>query len=78
MRLKAEVWVKHDFYDGTSVSLREIFNSKHIVVTLIESDFGKYTRSIFSKEKTSIVMTVRYSSNRSIGFQFKWKNEVLK
>ena len=35
MRLKAEVWVKHDFYDGTSVSLREVFNSKHIVVTLI-------------------------------------------
>ena len=71
MRLKAEVWVKHDFYDGTSVSLREVFNSKHIVVTLIESDCEKYTRSIFSKEKTSIVMTIRYSRNKSFGFQFK-------
>ena len=71
MRLKAEVWVKHDFYDGTSVSLRGIFNSKHIVVTLVESDCDKYTRSIFSKEKTSYVMAVKYSSNRSIGFQFK-------
>ena len=71
MRLKAEVWVKHDFYDGTSVSLRGIFNSKHIVVTLIKSDCDKYTRSIFSKEKTSIVMTIRYSRNKSIGFQFK-------
>ena len=78
MRLKAEVWVKHDFYDGTSVSLRGIFNSKHIVVTLIESDCEKYTRSIFSKEKTSYVMAVKYSSNRSIIFQFKWKNEVIK
>lgn len=71
MILKAEVWVKHDFYDETSVSLREIFNSRHIVVTLIESDCDKYTRSIFSKEKTSIVMTIRYSRNKSIGFQFK-------
>ena len=54
MRLKAEVWVKHDFYDETSVSLREIFNSKHIVVTLIKSDCDKYTRSIFQKRKRQL------------------------
>ena len=73
MRFKSEVWDTHSFYDGTSVSLRKLFYSKHIVITLIESDCDKYTRWIFSIEKTSIVMTVRYSSNRSIVFQWKSK-----
>ena len=73
MRLKSEVWDTHSFYDGTSVSLRKLFYSKHIVITLTESDCDKYTRSIFSIEKTSILMSIRYARGKSIGFQFKRK-----
>ena len=73
MRFKAEVWNTHSFYDGTSVSFRELFYSKHIVITLIESDCDKYTRSIFEKGKTSFLMSIRYARDKSIGFQFKWK-----
>lgn len=73
MKLKAEVWSTFSFKDGTSVSLREMVGTKHISITLIKSDYEKYTRSIFAKEKTSYVIAIRYARDKSIGFQFKWK-----